>query len=163
MYYQFSIFLNNVANVHWFLEMTSDKGNRKNMPGSLTVNLVTFRCQYNQRIAQNSRQVREPSCLVNLAVSFLELICWTLAPANPVAANLCACLMCSSQEGWRWVQPSAVCQETLLSVSLWQIIAEDFGSAAFWSSKASAGPSQGEGKGNGNNFTGIVLCARCLC
>lgn len=37
MYYQFSIFLNSVANVHWFFEMTSDKGkrSRKNVPGSL--------------------------------------------------------------------------------------------------------------------------------
>lgn len=97
MYYQLSIFLNNVANVHWFLEMTSDKGNRsrKSEPGSLT-QLIWWPLDVSIIIVQNSRQVWEPSCLVNLAVSFLELICWVLAPGNPVAADIYVCVWCAA-------------------------------------------------------------------
>lgn len=161
MYYQFFIFLNNVANVHWFLEMRSDKGkrSRKNHARKFnTVNMMTFRCQYNQRITQNSGQIWKSFCVVEFGgISSLALICWSLASGKFVAANLT--YLSDVWLMWRLGVCVAKWQDTFLSVSLWQVVAEGF---CLWSSKASARLFQGEGKGKGNNFTGILLCAKYL-
>lgn len=73
IYHQFSVSFHNGAHVHWFFEMSSDKGkrSRKNRARKFhTVNLMTFRCQYNQRITPSMGQRWKSSHMVEFGGLF---------------------------------------------------------------------------------------------